>query len=104
MIVSAWRGGSGDENVGTTYGIRVSRKDRGAYFQRAWRFVFVEIEDGPVLRVPLKPSFWKQCTELTHAGLAEWMLEHGLVPWPKGKPPKFELEHLGERRFRLRSI
>jgi len=32
------------------------------------------------------------------------MLENGYAPWPKGKPPKFKLIPVGERRFKLLPI
>lgn len=104
MIVSAWRGWYSDGLASGEYGVRLSRKERDAHFERDWKFVFVEIEGGPSIRVVVRPSFWRKNFELTHARIGEWLLEQGLVPWQRGLPPKLELEPAGGRRFRLSRI
>lgn len=49
-----------------------------------------------------KASFWGDtCRELISADLGRWLLDRGFAPWPKGNPPKFALEPLGNARFRL---
>jgi hypothetical protein len=101
MIVSARKSGQCEGKPGAGYGIRIHPKDRDAHFQRGWKFVFIRIEDGPSFRVVVRPSFWKRCPDLTHAKMGEWLLEQGLASWPKGTPPTFELEPMGEREFNL---
>jgi hypothetical protein len=41
------------------------------------------------------------CSELRSRRIGKWLLDHGLAPWVKGKPPRLSLEPVGARRFRL---
>lgn len=95
MIVSAWKG--------ATYGIRVRIKDAHKFFDKSWTHIEVEI-DGVFYKFPLSPTFWSKCPEFRGGPIPNWLESQGLIPWPKGNPPKFELIPLGDNRFRLRKI
>ena len=94
MHVSAWRGGSG------TYGLRVGVKNRGAFFNRAWNEIELEI-DGEIHRVGITAGFWKDCPEVRDPVIRTWLREHRTLEWPKGHPPKMELVPRGKNRFEL---
>jgi hypothetical protein len=51
--------------------------------------------------VTLSQSFWRNCSELRSADIGRWLLRQGLAPWPRGKPPTFELVPVEDRRFRI---
>ena len=61
----------------------------------------VEFDDGRVVEVSLRETFWTTCPELKGSAIGRWMLDLGVIPWAKGKPPQFDLEPAGDRRFRL---
>lgn len=46
-------------------------------------------------------TFWTTCPELMGSVIGRWMLKQGVIPWPKGEPPEFDLEPAGDRKFRL---
>lgn len=100
MIVSGWNNGKPNNRSGGGYGIKIRRKDRDDRFQRTWPSVIVETENGEVLDIVPSSSFWSNCPELRRKEIGRWMVEQGLALWPKGKPPKFQLEPIGDRRFR----
>jgi hypothetical protein len=101
MIVTAWNSGKHASN-GTGYGLRMSATDRDRYFPDAWDDVAIDLSgrDRPVM-VNITPSFWRSCTELRHREIGRWLREHGFAPWPRGQPPKFEMQPVGERRFKV---
>lgn len=101
MIASGWSNGSPNDSTGGGYGIKIRRKDRDDHFQRTWPSVIIEIENREVLEIIPSSSFWRNCLELRRKEIGRWMLDQRLAPWPKGKPPKFKLEPIGDRRFSL---
>jgi len=101
MIVSGWSNGKANNRTGGGYGIKMSTKDRDHHFSKTWASVSVEIDNGEVLDIAPSPSFWRKCPELRRKEIGKWMLDHGLAPWPKGQPPKFRLDQMGDRRFTL---
>lgn len=101
MIVGGWHNGKANNVTGVGYGIKIGGKERDNYFRKAWTSVAVEIDDGEVVDAQLSPSFWRKCPELRGARIGKWMLDYGLAPWPQGNPPRFQLEPIGKRRFRL---
>jgi hypothetical protein len=92
MQASAWKGG--------TYGIRVGSENADRYFAKEWKFVDVDL-DGQYHRVRLRGTFWGKCPELRGAAFGDWLLQHGLVPWPRGNPPRLELIPVEGNKFRL---
>jgi hypothetical protein len=101
VIVIGWQSGKPSKTTGGGYGLRVRRGDRDKYFKRNWSEVLVQF-DSVVIAVHISESFWRNCIELRNLKIGQWMMDHGLAPWPKGSPPKFELEYVGERRFSMR--
>jgi len=101
MIVVGWKGGSPNNVTGGGYGMRIKRRDRDHHFRKGWSSVAIDLDSGGVVDIGLSKSFWGECIELRSASVGKWMLDHGLAPWPKGRPPRFILEPIGNRRFRL---
>lgn len=54
MRVSAWNDG------GTTYGIRVGKRNRDELFSREWSEIVIEI-DEEAHPVPINSGFWNEC-------------------------------------------
>ena len=104
MIVTAWNNGTPNNKTGAGYGVKIKREDRDKYFQRTWSSVIIELNDEEVVNVKLSNSFWKNCTELRSAKIGKWMLDNGIAPWPKGRPPVLKLEPIDDRKFRLSFI
>ncbi len=92
MIVKAWKGG--------TYGISVGKPNARKYFSKDWDHIKVEI-DGKFYRFKLSSTFWTTCPEFRGRPIPSWLRSQGLIPWPKGNPPEFELIPLENNRFRL---
>jgi len=103
MKVVGCYNGSPNNRTGGGYGIRLTHEDRDRYFRRAWHFVTIELEEGNIIEVNLSKSFWRCCPELRKAEIGKWMLEHRLVPWQKGDPPKMEMVHIRGNRFKVES-
>ncbi|MCP4899399.1 MAG: hypothetical protein GY906_20740 [bacterium] len=99
MIVSAWHDGHG------SYGLRVAGDGVGLWFRPEWRWVTVHLpgEKAPA-SIMLTPSFWESSPELRSPRLKVFFEREGLIPWPKNRPPQFELEPIGGGGFRLRSL
>jgi hypothetical protein len=105
MIWTGWNNGK-NHRTGAGYGLVVSADDRNRYFQRTWRTVLIELpgrKNEIVAEANVnKESFWgPQCRELITKDIGQWMLSEGHAPWPSSDPPKFEVEAIGERRFRV---
>jgi hypothetical protein len=94
MTVSAWSNGGGG------YGISVGRNNRDAFFNPSWKHIEVEI-DGALHTFQLTSRFWTTCPEFRSSVIKEWLRHHHVLSWPKGSPPQFNLERIGEGRFRL---
>jgi len=90
-----------NNQTGSGYGFRISKKDRYRFFKEAWTSVILELDTGEVFEVRVTPSFWRQCPELRDSRIGKWMLNLGLAPWPSGKPPRLTLEPRENRRFYL---
>lgn len=104
MIVAGWNNGSPNNITGGGYGIRVTRKDRDKYFKREWRSAIVKIGEGNIAEINLSDSFWKNCIEIRNKRIGKWMLDNRLAPWRKGSPPKFNLERMDDKKFKLSHI
>lgn len=95
MIVSAWYGG--------TYGIRVGKRNAQEYFSKEWSEISVEI-DGEVYSFKLSSTFWTTCPEFRGKPITNWFKKLNATKWPKGNPPRFELTHIVDNRFKLSFI
>jgi hypothetical protein len=105
ITVSAWNNGHFNAS-GAGYGIRVSKRDRGAVFEPSWNEVVIHAptEHGfDPMTASLSASFWQDCTEIRSAEIGRWLIEHGHATWPKSHPPAFRLEQVGANRFALRA-
>ena len=106
MIWTAWNNGV-HRRSGAGYGFKVPAEDRDLYFRRDWHTVTVELQEGRgVLAVEVnvaKDSFWgAECRELIDEKIGRWLRGSGYAPWPRGTPPRFEVESAGDRRFIVR--
>lgn len=88
-----------------TVGLRFAKAD-WLLLERTLESFEIEIE-GKSYTFAISPGFWNKCHEIRDCGepvLENWLKFEGLIPWPKGNPPKFELEPLGGNEFRLKRI
>ena len=100
---TAWNNGQWHPS-GAGYGLKVSVADRDRFFRRDWRTValrlvaesgFVDVEVNCA-----KDSFWNgTCRELVARGIGCRFFDLGLAPWPKGRPPRFDLTPIGPGVF-----
>ena len=108
MIVKGWNNGRPNNETGAGYGIKIQYKDRENFFEKDWPSVIVELEGEGEVEVRLSKSFWRCCPELRRKEIGKWMLikgfKKGNATWPKRNPPEFELEPLGDNKFRLSEI
>jgi len=104
MNVTAWNNGSYKES-GAGYGLKVSKSDRDQYFKREWGTILLELEGySTSVEVNIrKKSFWEgTCREMICKDIGLWLLQNGLAPWPKRKPPKLYLVPKGGNKFFLK--
>jgi len=106
LIWTAWCN-SRHNAPSASYGLRVTSADRASHFEREWNAVVVELPTyGGMLEVEAnvaKKSFWdSSCGELISRHIRDWFVLLGLVPWPRGFPPKFTAIQVSKARFRVR--
>lgn len=100
--VKAWKNGKFD-NPQTSYGLDIIDPDDVDYFQREWGTVAIELPDGTEACANIdKCSFFGKCPHLIDKTVKEWLRANGYIPWPSGKPHKFELELVTPNRGRFR--
>jgi len=98
MDATVWAGTSKKQ-----LGIRVGAANRSRYFSPSWSQIVIEM-DGQRRYFDLSPGFWNECPEFRdgrEGHIKAWLAIHGLLNWPKGRPPRVVLEPLGGRLFRL---
>ncbi len=104
MQWSAWNNGQ-PRPSGAGYGLKVPIADRDAHFSRSQRTIILELPRGAeFVGVPInvgKDSFGTECRELISKEIGLWLMDQGLAPWPKGQPPKIDVEQVGVGRFRV---
>jgi len=73
------------------------------WFRPEWNWItlFLPGESQPAC-VPVTPSFWGGSPELRSPRVRGFFKRHNVVPWPRNRPPHFELEPLGGGVFRLK--
>ena len=105
MTWTGWNNGK-KHSTGAGYGFKIDAVERDRDFKPEWEHISVELptlSGNIVVEVNVdKQSFWGDCREIISAGIGRWMLDQGYAPWQKGRPPKFEVEPLGERAFRVK--
>lgn len=96
MRVTAWNNGRHLKS-GAGYGLKVDIRDRDTYFDPGAESVSLRLPNGKEFAVnTAKASFWSEtCRELIHKEIGQWLIENGRAPWPKGRPPKFDLSKDG---------
>lgn len=105
FVCSAWNSGKLLAS-GAGYGFKVPSAARDIYFKKEWKSIILEFPvKGSFLEVSLnvdKPSFWNEtCHELISKEIGHWLRSTGRAPWPSGKPPKFVIELVSEKRFKV---
>ena len=103
MEVTAWNNGA-YHTSGAGYGLKVNASDRDRYFSRTWSTIILELQGqtDPIEVNIAKPSFWSDtCRELIKKDIGLWLIDNGYGTWKSGQPPKFQLEKVAERRFKL---
>jgi len=104
MKVTAWNNGQYLKS-GAGYGLKIAIKDRDRWFHPNLQVIWLHLEgEQGEFRVNVgKKSFWTDtCHELIHKNIGKWLFKNHLAPWPKGAPPKLELEHIKDNHFILR--
>ena len=102
MKATAWNNGQHHPS-GAGYGIKFTAADRDHFFRREWESIQLEVPGEGTTSVPLSASFWRRCSELRSATVGRWLRGSGLAPWPKGQPPKLNVEQVEGSLFRLRA-
>ena len=107
--LTAWTNGGWKTGKGT-FGLSMRADVRDESFSKEWLEVVVELPnpDGGFSSIKIelyrqdgKPTaFWRDCPELRHEKIREWMIERGDIepfgrPWPINQPPKYEAELTG---------
>ena len=105
FLATAWNNGQWHAG-GAGYGLKVSVADRDRFFRRDWRTVTLRLVAGSAfIDVEVncaKDSFWNgTCRELISRQIGRWFLDLGLAPWPKGRPPHFDLSPIRPGVFRV---
>jgi len=101
MKVSGWSNSTSNKHTGAGYGVRIQYDDRDLYFSPEWNSVEVIPDNGEAAEVSLPETFWTTCPELRSSAIGRLMLDPGVIPRAKGKPPQFDPEPVCDRRFRL---
>lgn len=109
MTVSAWWGGrKKGQREGGSYGVRLSKADRNKHFcwiSQKWDHVLITLPNGCVAKAKIgkknKPKFWENCPELVCSVIRDWLGETGRLSWSRDDPPKFDLIHVEDNKFRL---
>jgi len=95
MLWTAWTNGD------TGYGFAVEPAD----FDDGWTTVLIDLPGSfGTVRVEAsvaKPSFRKKCPHAIDKQIGLWMRREGYLPWPTGQPPKFIVERVSDRHFRV---
>ena len=107
MTWTAWNNGK-RRPTGAGYGFKVDAVERDRNFEPDWQSITVELPaalgDVAVEVNVNKQSFWGDCRELISDGIGRWMLDEGYAPWPKRRPPRFDVAPSGARRFRVKAL
>lgn len=84
---------------GALLGLRFGARNARAFVDPDWTEIVVELDGQPHV-FPIRGSFWRHCPEVRGKAITAWFRRHGLAPWPRGRPPRVWLIHLGANRFR----
>jgi hypothetical protein len=105
MIWTAWNNGKNHPS-GAGYGFKIGAGDRDRTFMQKWRQITIQLptpSGDMVAAVNVdKESFWGDCRELISGVIGLWLSDQGFAPWPKGRPPKFDVEQLKAASFHVK--
>ena len=98
---------NGREAAGCAYGIKIAAEDRNKHFRREWKVVRLLLSgtrNSAVVNID-KGSFWAgSCCELIGVDIGDWMRSHQLLPWAKGRPPRFVLKPIENDLFSVEFV
>ncbi|MFD3157091.1 hypothetical protein ACFIJ5_09555 [Haloimpatiens sp. FM7330] len=101
MIVTTWNNGNYNTS-GAGYGVKISKKDRQKFFDKAWDSVVIGISDFKNSKeIHLHDTFWTTCSELRSAKIGKYLIDNGLGKWEKRKPYKLLLFPQVDNKFIL---
>lgn len=100
MEVKVWTNGKPNYETGSGLGVRIARKDRVLNFLQSQTNIRLLI-DSEVVELELTKSFWRECHEIRHQKIGQWIVYHGLHKAPKGKPKKLLLKRTRPNEYKL---
>ena len=106
MIWKGWNNGSKLAS-GAGYGLKISPNDRDSHFNKNWNSVTIKLHGASKshgIDVSITDSFWRNCSELRSQEIGKWLISNGYAPWPKGSPPQFNVELVGDRVFQVNEL
>ena len=82
------------EDTDGGYGLKIAKGDRDKCFPRKIEKITLKLQDKEEFEVILTDSFWRSCAEFRDRNgrkdIQTWLAEQMGLPWPYGKPPKYE--------------
>ena len=100
MNVQTWNNGK-PKGSGSGYGVRISKQDRHAHFNKAWTHVEIDIPGSGTVTATLSKAFWGTCPEIRSRIIGAWLINNGLASWPKGSPHIVKLTRIQGSRPQL---
>ena len=100
MNVTTWNNGK-QKGSDSVYGVRISKQDRDAHFNKIWTHVEIDIPGAGTIKANLSKSFWGTCLEIRSRHIGKWLISNSLAPWPKGSPHIVKLTKIRGNKFRL---
>ena len=107
MQVSSWKFMVKSEEVTdkTVFGLMLGKANCRQFFDTLEQ-VSVEIDGNDHVFSLARENFWTTCPELRDTNtegtpIRDWLEKHDSLTWRPYKPSRFELEPLGNGRFRL---
>jgi hypothetical protein len=99
--VSAYRKSKSTDPTTRGFGLKLGGPLRDRWVTPGAQVVWLELEClSSALEVCLLDGFWSGCPEFMHAAVHGWIVGQGLpVPWPPGKPHRFEMERVSGTHF-----
>lgn len=90
IVLTGWHG--------STYGLRIKRKDRDALLRGLDKITLkLPLNNGRVqsMELGLNDSFWRSCPEFRSRDIGTWMIERGDRPWRSRQTPKYRARVMG---------
>lgn len=101
MIVKTWNNGKYN-NSGAGYGIRISKPDRGKFFNKSWKYIKIDCGNSKnSQQILITDTFWTTCLELRSEMIGKYLIDNGLGIWERGKPHRLLLLPQDNNKFIL---